>query len=68
MESVRQLLETLQPMLSQGATVTLDPPSRWSTYKAPKPVAIVNVNSEMDVAIAVSALQALVPIHSDMQT
>jgi hypothetical protein len=52
--SVERMLETLQPSLSQGATVSSDPPSRWSTYKAPKPVAVVQVKSEADVAATVS--------------
>jgi hypothetical protein len=51
------MLETLQPSLSQGATVSSDTRSRWSTYKAPNPVAVVKVNDEADVAATVSQTQ-----------
>jgi hypothetical protein len=49
-----KIFESLQPKLSPGATITIEPPSRWSLYEAPKPVAIVNVANEVDVATTVS--------------
>jgi hypothetical protein len=43
----------LGPKLSQGESITAEAPPRWSTYKAPKPVAVVNVNNGQDVAYTV---------------
>jgi hypothetical protein len=44
------VLDDLIQKLSKEGTITTDSPSRWSTYKAPNPIAVVNVNSEQDVA------------------
>ncbi|KAH7386628.1 FAD binding domain-containing protein [Phaeosphaeria sp. MPI-PUGE-AT-0046c] len=46
-------LESLQPELSPQASITTDVPSRWSTFKAPQPVAVVNVSNEDDVVATV---------------
>jgi hypothetical protein len=55
-----KMFETLQQQLasslSAGASITSDKPSRWSTYGAPEPVAIVNANSDEDVATTVRYL------------
>ncbi|KAF1915630.1 FAD binding domain-containing protein [Ampelomyces quisqualis] len=50
---VVELFESLLPKLSRGATITTDPLSRWSTYKAPNAAVTVNVTSELDVATTV---------------
>jgi hypothetical protein len=43
------LRKELGPKLSQGASITAEAPPRWSTYKAPKSLAVVNINNEQDV-------------------
>jgi hypothetical protein len=54
MDSIYDISLSLLPVLSQGATISTDCPPRWSTYEAPRPIAVVNVNSEADVAVTVS--------------
>jgi hypothetical protein len=54
METVQKLSAVLLPKLSIGATITTEVLSRWSTYKAPAPAAVVDVKSEADVATTVS--------------
>jgi hypothetical protein len=54
MATIQTLQDTLLPRLSQGATITVDSPSRWSTYETPMAIGTVHVNSETDVAVTVS--------------
>jgi hypothetical protein len=54
MDLIHGISLSLLPALSQGATISTDCPPRWSTFEAPRPIAVVNINSEADVAVTVS--------------
>jgi hypothetical protein len=60
MSAFEKLLENLLLDLSQRASITTDSPSRWSSYEAPKPVAVVNVQSELDVATTVNLTTSMI--------
>ena len=58
--------QELGPLLSKGATIlhNADAASRWSEYHAPMPGTVINVASELDVLITVSATFRLCQLQS----
>ncbi|XXH05577.1 hypothetical protein Hte_012009 [Hypoxylon texense] len=52
--SVAQQLEAeLEPYLSRKNIISVEPPTRWSSFDAPNPAIVVNVETESDVAATV---------------
>jgi hypothetical protein len=52
--TVAQKLDTeLAPLLSSSGLITQVVPPRWSSFDAPAPGAVVNVETELDVALTV---------------
>ncbi|KAI1409256.1 hypothetical protein F5Y13DRAFT_182153 [Hypoxylon sp. FL1857] len=48
-----QLRSELQPHLSRNDLISTETPPRWSSFDAPHPAAVINVETELDVATTV---------------
>ncbi|KAI9148980.1 FAD-linked oxidoreductase OXR1 [Paramyrothecium foliicola] len=49
-EIAQKLLHELAPKLSRSNLISFEAPTRWSSFKAPVPAIVVNVETESDVA------------------
>ncbi|KAI2619893.1 hypothetical protein GGR54DRAFT_630457 [Hypoxylon sp. NC1633] len=55
---IQQLHAELGPQLSHQDIISTEAPPRWSTFNAPHPAIVVNVESELDVAVTVKYCSA----------
>lgn len=49
----RGLIDDLGPKLSRQNLISFTSPPRWSSFNAPRPSVVVNVETELDVAVTV---------------
>lgn len=62
----QQIHDELSPQLSRQDLISTEDPPRWSSFDAPDPAVVVNVETESDVAVTVSLHSSLRNSHSRM--